>query len=42
VEREVAEKVIKAFSQLSGTLYTLDDVRLQNVSMPIRAVTAAL
>ena len=33
--REIAEKVIMAFSQLSGTLYSLDDIRLQNVSTPV-------
>ena len=32
---EVAEKVIRAFSLLSGTAYTLDDIRLQNVSTPV-------
>ena len=32
--REVAEKVVRAFSALSGTPYTLDDIRLQNVSTP--------
>ena len=35
VDKEVAEKVLNAFSRLSGTSYTLDDVRLQNVSTPI-------
>ena len=34
-DRAIAEKVIRAFSQLSGTTYTLDDIRLQNVSIPI-------
>jgi hypothetical protein len=34
-EREVAERVLAAFSRLSGTAYTLDDVRLQNVSTPV-------
>ncbi len=33
--RAIAEKVLRAFSQLSGTLYTLDDIRLQNVSTPV-------
>ena len=33
-ERAIAEKVIRAFSVLSGTHYTLDDIRLQNVSTP--------
>ena len=33
-ERAVAEKVVRAFSVLSGTAYTLDDIRLQNVSTP--------
>ncbi len=32
VDRKVAEKVVTAFSRLSGTCYTLNDVRLQNVS----------
>ncbi len=31
-DRAIAERVIRAFSQLSGTAYTLDDIRLQNVS----------
>ena len=35
-DREVAEKVIRAFSRLSGTEYTLDDIRLQNVSTHLR------
>jgi predicted transcriptional regulator len=34
-DRAIAEKVLRAFSQLSGTPYTLDDVRLQNVSTPV-------
>lgn len=34
VDRETAEKVIMAFSRLSGTPYTLSDIRLQNVSTP--------
>ena len=34
-DRMIAEKVIRAFSQLSGTAYTLDDIRLQNVSTPV-------
>jgi predicted transcriptional regulator len=34
VDREIAEKVISAFSQLSGTHCTLNDIRLQNVSPP--------
>ena len=33
-DRAIAEKVIDAFSQLSGMRYTLDDIRLQNVSTP--------
>jgi predicted transcriptional regulator len=33
--RAIAKKVIRAFSQLSGTAYTLDDIRLQNVSTPV-------
>ena len=33
-DRAIAEKVIAAFSQLSGTRYTVDDIRLQNVSTP--------
>jgi hypothetical protein len=31
VDRETAQKVITAFSWLSGTHYTLDDIRIQNV-----------
>ncbi len=34
-DRAIAEKVLRAFSQLSGTAYTLDDIRLQNVSTPV-------
>ena len=34
-DRTIAEKVVRAFSQLSGTPYTLDDIRLQNVSTPV-------
>jgi len=34
VDREIAEKVITAFSRLSGTHYTLHDIRLHNVSPP--------
>ena len=34
-ESEIAEKVISAFSTLSGTRYTLEDICLQNVSMPV-------
>lgn len=34
-DREIAEKVIRAFSYLSGMHYTLDDIRLQNVSTPM-------
>jgi DNA-binding XRE family transcriptional regulator len=33
--RMIAEKVISAFSLLSGMRYTLNDIRLQNVSTPI-------
>ena len=33
-DREVAEKVVRAFSALSGMPYTLDDIRIQNVSTP--------
>ena len=32
---EIAERVVRAFSQLSGTPYTLDDIRLQNVATPV-------
>jgi hypothetical protein len=35
VERQIAEQVINAFSRLSGTSYTLDAIRLQNVSTPV-------
>jgi len=31
VDRMTAQKVITAFSWLSGTHYTLDDIRLQNI-----------
>lgn len=31
VHTDVAQKVIKAFVQLSGIYYTLDDIRLHNV-----------
>jgi hypothetical protein len=31
VDRVTAQKVITAFSWLSGTHYTLDDIRIQNV-----------
>ena len=31
-DRESAKKVVLAFSALSGTHYTLDDIRFQNVS----------
>ena len=34
VDREIAEKVVTAFSRLSSTQYTLNDIRLQNVSPP--------
>ncbi len=34
-DRTVAEKVLSAFSLLSGTQYTLNDIRLQNVSTPV-------
>jgi len=34
-DKVIAEKVIAAFSQLSGTAYTLNDIRLQNVSAPV-------
>jgi predicted transcriptional regulator len=34
-DRAIAERVIKAFSRLSGTAYMLDDIRLQNVSAPV-------
>ncbi len=34
-DRTIAEKVIAAFSLLSGKQYTLDDIRLQNVSAPV-------
>ncbi len=40
-EKAVAEKVIAAFSLLSGMRYTLNDIRLQNVSTPV-AQRAAL
>lgn len=32
VDRETARRVVIAFSRLSGTRYTIDDIRLQNVS----------
>jgi predicted transcriptional regulator len=32
VDREIAERVIKAFTKLTGLQYTLDDIQLQNVS----------
>ena len=35
VDIETAKKVITAFSWLSGTHYTVDDIRLQNVP-PLR------
>jgi hypothetical protein len=35
VERAIGEKVIAAFSLLSGTTYTLDDIRFQHVSTPV-------
>ena len=31
VDKETAQKVIMAFSGLSGTHYTLDDIRIQKV-----------
>ena len=31
VHMDIAQKVIKAFVQLSGMYYTLDDIRLHNV-----------
>ncbi len=34
-DRKIAEKVLSAFSLLSGMQYTLNDIRLQNVSTPI-------
>ena len=34
-DRAIAEKVVVAFSHLSGTRYTLNDIRLQNVSTPV-------
>ncbi len=34
-DKTIAEKVIRAFSQLSGAQYTLDDIRLHNVSTPV-------
>lgn len=40
-DRTIAEKVIAAFSLLSGMRYTLNDIRLQNVSTPV-AQRAAL
>ena len=38
VDRETAQKVITAFSWLSGTHYTLDDIRIQNVPSPQRSI----
>ena len=35
VDKVVAEKVIAAFSLLSGMRYTLNDIRLHNVSAPV-------
>ncbi len=32
VARDIAERVIAAFTKLTGMHYTLDDIRLQNVS----------
>ncbi len=34
-DRAIAEKVIAAFSHLSETRYTLNDIRLHNVSTPV-------
>ncbi len=34
-DRTIAEKVLSAFSLLSGMSYTLNDIRLQNVSTPV-------
>jgi hypothetical protein len=34
-DRTIAEKVLSAFSLLSGMQYTLNDIRLQNVSTPV-------
>ena len=34
-DREIAEKVLNAFLRLSGTSYTLDAIRLRNVSTPV-------
>lgn len=31
VDREVAERVLNAFTKLTGLHYTLDDIQLQNV-----------
>lgn len=31
VDREIAERVLKAFTKLTGLQYNLDDIQLQNV-----------
>ena len=41
VHTDVAQKVMKAFAQLSGMYYTLDDIRLHNVP-PARSENRAL
>ena len=35
VNKETATRVLAAFTQLTGTHYTLNDIRLQNVSTPV-------